>query len=747
MSALIAWPVSQSGPPCGHHVDPEPCPSCRAEKRAARIYRTKVICCLILPYALQALDTTLIASAFPWISLSFAAFSQQNWIVSAFNLTSAAFVPFWGQMADIFGRHAALQACMVIMLVGSAICVGSPSIIVTTASSSSASPTFVSATAAYGVFLLGRALQGLACAGLGVVIRVVLADKVSLAENARNTTIFTFTAGISYGLGPVVGGALTGRDWRWCFAINLPIAFAGMLVVYGILRGELLGPQSLPELERNGDGGAQADQDGCIAAAAAVPQRDQRHPQPRQGQRFLFVARLATVDVGGQLLFLFGFGLLILALTWGGAIYPWSHPAVLSPLIISVVMIAGWLVYEYLLSNNGGGNSSSKSAEHSMLRSQRWWSCQRPMMPWFLISNRNIGLLFYIQFATGMAMYCVLYFVNLYYTLVKQHTASEAGVQLLFYTPGLAVGVYLSMYLCNVYPRQTFHPLLLGSIIEAVGIGMLAWALHTESSKTIFGMMALTGAGTGLRFMPTSLHAIGMFPDHIATVVSLMNVALPFGGTLALTIMSAVFNNIANFTVSSEGSSQSLSGIAHGESGGSGEGGSGILSGLPLNESASVAASAKRGIVWAFVAIVPFMLLCVFAAATLGNVTVAKKKGERDNKGSGDMDGDEIRDQMRPAGGEVEANENTASPSVADTAANTASAARKTGLSAGAADGGSASGAVLVIHEPYLVYLLRRRRIGAFAGSTGADEVGTDRSGGRGENLDVEASLGRGERA
>ena len=34
------------------------------------------------------------------------------------------------------------------------------------------------------------------------------------------------------------------------------------------------------------------------------------------------------------------------------------------------------------------------------------------------------------------------------------------------------------MYLCNVYPRQTFHPLLLGSVIEAVGVGMLAWALR-----------------------------------------------------------------------------------------------------------------------------------------------------------------------------------------------------------------------------------------------------------------------------
>lgn len=104
------------------------------------------------------------------------------------------------------------------------------------------------------------------------------------------------------------------------------------------------------------------------------------------------------------------------------------------------------------------------------------------------------------------------------------------------------------MLLCNTWPRQTFPPLLLGSVLEAVGLGVLAWALHSESKGVIFGMMAMTGAGTGLRILPGSLHAIGFFPDHVATVVSLMAVASPFGGTLAMTIMSAVFNNTSGAT-------------------------------------------------------------------------------------------------------------------------------------------------------------------------------------------------------
>lgn len=71
----------------------------------------------------------------------------------------------------------------------------------------------------------------------------------------------------------------------------------------------------------------------------------------------------------------------------------------------------------------------------------------------------------------------------------------------------------------------------------------MAWALYFENKGAIFAMMALAGIGTGLRTLPGSLHANGFFPDHVTTIASLMAIAMPFGGTLALTIMSAVFNN------------------------------------------------------------------------------------------------------------------------------------------------------------------------------------------------------------
>jgi MFS family permease len=110
-----------------------------------------------------------------------------TWIVTAFNLTAAAFIPCWGQMVDIFGRHRSLQAATFIVLVGSTLCTAAP-------------------TYAFPVLLLGRALQGVGAAGIGVTIEVVLADKVSLKENAKNNSIFSFVAGTSYSVGPVLGG-------------------------------------------------------------------------------------------------------------------------------------------------------------------------------------------------------------------------------------------------------------------------------------------------------------------------------------------------------------------------------------------------------------------------------------------------------------------------------------------------------------------------------------------------------------
>lgn len=281
------------------------------------------------------------------------------------------------------------------------------------------------------------------------------------------------------------------------------------------------------------------------------------------------------------MLFLWGLGLLSLALTWGGGTYPWNSAVVLAPLIIGGVLSIGWILYEY-------------SMLPGLLMS-RIFPRQRAMMPWELLSQRDIGLLFLINFATGMSMFAVLYFMDLYFALVEGRSSSKAGVALLYYLPGLCgmltywwptpplevsllmpsantVGAYMAMLSSNVWPRQTLPALLLGGVTSSVGITGLAWAVHAENKNVIYGMMALVGHGVMVRTNPGCLHGLAFFPTMTASILCLVSFATPFGGLVGLTIMSTVFTN--------------KSGVSQQDP--------------------------KRGITWAFIAIIPFMWLCLF---------------------------------------------------------------------------------------------------------------------------------------
>lgn len=150
----------------------------------------------------------------------------------------------------------------------------------------------------------------------------------------------------------------------------------------------------------------------------------------------------------------------------------------------------------------------------------------------------------------------------------------------------------MAVVFCNFWPRGTFLPLFLGSTIEAVGLGLLAWAMSTGHVASIYGMVAFSGVGTGLRFMPGTLHAVGFFPENIASIVSFMGIAMPFGGAVALTIMTTVYNNLA-------------------------------------------AQDPKMAMVWAFVAICPLMGICILCAACLGNVRIVKPKAGEEGEAQG----------------------------------------------------------------------------------------------------------------
>jgi hypothetical protein len=109
---------------------------------------------------LVALDTVLIPTALPTISLSFhIPDSLYAWTGSAYLLANASSIPFWGKLSDVFGRKPVILVANTIFLSGSIICA-------------------VSVNAP--MLVAGRAVQGLGGGGVVVLVYVCVSDLFSI---------------------------------------------------------------------------------------------------------------------------------------------------------------------------------------------------------------------------------------------------------------------------------------------------------------------------------------------------------------------------------------------------------------------------------------------------------------------------------------------------------------------------------------------------------------------------------------
>ena len=228
-----------------------------------------------------------------------------------------------------------------------------------------------------------------------------------------------------------------------------------------------------------------------------------------------------------------------------------------------------------------------------------------------------------------LAMYAVFYFVDLYFTLVLQYGPGKSGTNIIYYLPGLGgmpillshirvaayvdltVGTYLAIFFLNFWPRRTFPPLFIGTLVEPLGMTLLAHALTVESEGLIFGMLALTGVGTGIRLMPGTLHGVAYHPNNIAPMVSLLLLASSLGGALGLTVMENIFNGHLSHAGFKFGSSNLVS--------------LGTIAGLDDATKQMLVDTAKRAIVLAFYAITSFLWLGMVSMIGLGNVNIGKR--------------------------------------------------------------------------------------------------------------------------
>jgi hypothetical protein len=382
-------------------------------------------------------------------------------------------------------------------------------------------------------------------------------------------------------VGPVIGGYLASASWRYCFVLPIPIAVLTHVLIFVLMRKEL--------------------KRGRVAL------------NPGDSRRTGYIAGLGYIDWIGMITFIFGIGLIILAVQWGGTSYAWDSPATIVPLVVGGVLVIIFFAHEYLL---GPGRFMA-----------RVFTRQAAMIPSTLFRKKDTTLLMIINFSAGVSLVSAFYFVSYYWQLAEGYSASKAGTQLLYYTPGLGIGVYATLAMCNYWPKQTFYPLFIGSIIEAVGLAAMTWAISVRNTTLVSVFLAVAGAGTAFRFMPVVLHAAGIWPTRLAAMQSVLSFTLPLGETIGISMMGAVFSNkFAQYLNAIDpGNTSSFNG------GTTGPTSLDSLNSLPPAAREAVRNAAARAIMWGFISVLPFMALSIVASTFLGNVWIGNPKKVADD--------------------------------------------------------------------------------------------------------------------
>lgn len=117
-----------------------------------------------------------------------------------------------------------------------------------------------------------------------------------------------------------MGGAFTSNlTWRWCFYINLPI--------------------------------------GAVTAAGLLFLLKLPKHAKRASEGWFVVAK--RMDPMGTSIFVPAIVCLLLALQWGGTMYPWHNGRIIALFVLFVVLLIGFIILQIILKDDATGKSRS----------------------------------------------------------------------------------------------------------------------------------------------------------------------------------------------------------------------------------------------------------------------------------------------------------------------------------------------------------------------------------------------------
>jgi EmrB/QacA subfamily drug resistance transporter len=300
-------------------------------RRFAKDPRTAVAVVLVAVF-MTNLDLWIVNVALPAIGTSFSgggkatSLGSLSWILNAYAIAFAALLVVAGRAGDRIGQRPVFLAGIAVFTLASLACALAPNL---------------------EILVLARVVQAVGAAAQIPASLALLLATVPPERRTRATRSWAAVGGLAAAAGPVVGGLLVQVDWRWVFAVNVPIGIAAVVIGRAVLPkpaareagplpdllGALLVILSVAALSgalvQGPDWGWASGRTllllvVAVLSGAAFVVRSLRHPRPLFELDLLRLPRFGAANAG-SLVFGVAFAILLLSnVLWCQEVWHWS---------------------------------------------------------------------------------------------------------------------------------------------------------------------------------------------------------------------------------------------------------------------------------------------------------------------------------------------------------------------------------------------------------------------------------------
>lgn len=202
----------------------------------------------------------------------------------------------------------------------------------------------------------------------------------------------------------------------------------------------------------------------------------------------------------------------------GGVSYAWDSWRTLVPLIIGVVGLIFFVIFE----------------EHF---------AKEPLIRMDVFKNRTSAASYFETTIHGMILWCILYYLPLYYEAVKGETPILAGISLFPETFTVAPAAMVTGILISKTGRYRWA-LWSGWFLTTLGSGLLVLLTPDTSTVAWIFLNLVSGLGMGMLFpsMAFSIQAATTNKD-LAFAVALYSFFRAFGQAIGVAIGGTIFQN------------------------------------------------------------------------------------------------------------------------------------------------------------------------------------------------------------